>query len=466
MIVIFPKGGTPLKWTAFSLLCLFVVAAVPAEADESEGGLTVESKIAGLALVWQEANYNFAFFHLSPDLDWDAEFERAVGRVMATESDYDYIREIQRFVALLGEAHTNVSPSKDFRSRYGGHPAVELEEIERKAVIVNTSVDLAVALPVGSQILAVDGIPVDRYLRERVIPFVSASTPHYLWRQAIRGEWWRTVGLLVGEVGSTVEIKIETPSGETRDVELNRLAGNPEVDWVAPTRQGRAALTFKRLDGEILYFALNTFNDDEVVTQFEAHLEELESARAVVLDIRNNGGGSSSRAWSIGRHFSVVPLEVSHWRTRQHRAAYKEWGKFSDDPERKAYAAMDGWFEPQESSVIDPPERTFVVPVAVLVGSSTYSAAEDFLAYMRAAPNCVFVGGPSAGSTGQPLRFEIPGGARIGITSKHDTMPDGTEFVGYGVMPDIDIRQSLAAFLEGRDPVLERAVEVLQETLR
>jgi C-terminal processing protease CtpA/Prc len=127
---------------------------------------------------------------------------------------------------------------------------------------------------------------------------------------------------------------------------------------------------------------------------------------------------------------------------------------------------MDAWFEPEEFSVIDPPERTFVVPVAVLFGSSTYSAAEDFLAYMRAAPNCVFVGGPSAGSTGQPLRFEIPGGTRIGITSKHDTMPDGTEFVGYGVLPDIEIGQSLAAFQEGRDPVLEKAVEALEEQLR
>ena len=104
--------------------------------------------------------------------------------------------------------------------------------------------------------------------------------------------------------------------------------------------------------------------------------------------------------------------------------------------------------------------------VAVLMGSSTYSAAEDFLAFMRAVPNCVFVGGPSAGSTGQPLTFEIPGGAVVGITSKRDTMPDGTEFVGIGVMPDIAVSQSLEAFRDGRDPVLERAVEELEARLR
>jgi C-terminal processing protease CtpA/Prc len=466
MIVDHPKEEAHLKWTVYMLLCVLVVAAGPVDADESEGGLTVQSKIAGLALVWQEANYNFAFFDRSPDLDWDAEFERAIGRVMVTNSDYEYIREIQRFVGLLGEAHTNVEPGKAFRARYGGNPALELEEIERKAVVVNSSVALAGELPVGSVILAVDHVPVDRYLREQVFPYLSSSTPHYLWRQSIRGHSWRSVGLLMGEVDSIVHIQIETPDGDTRNISLPRLARDAEIEWAEPPRRAREVLTFKRLDDDILYFALNTFNDEDVVTQFEAHLDDLAGARAVVLDIRNNGGGSSSRGWAIGRYFSDTALEVSHWRTRTHTAAYKAWGRHSEDPELQAHAAMDAWYEPPEFSFIDPPERNFTVPVAVLVGSSTYSAAEDFLAFMRAVPNCVFVGGPSAGSTGQPLAVKIPGGAWVGITSKRDTMPDGTEFVGIGVMPDIEVTQTLTAFREGRDPVLERAVAHLQERMR
>ena len=455
-----------MKSNVCALLCVLALSSGPSNAEENRTGLTDEDKIAGLALVWQEANYNFAFFDLAPDLDWDAEFARAIGRVMATESDYAYIREIQRFVALLGEAHTNVEPGKVIRARYGGHPAVELEEIERKAVVVNTSVDLSGKIPLGSVIVEVDGIPVDRYLRERVFPYMSASTQHYLWRQSIRGQAWRNVGLLIGEVDSIVEIGIETPGGEARQISLRRLTKRGAIEWVQPLRRESPMLTFTRLDGDILYFALNTFNDEKIVTQFEAHLDDLESARAVVLDIRNNQGGNSLNGWYIGRYFSDTPLEVSHWKTRTHTAAFKAWGRFSKDPERQAHAAMDAWYEPSEFSSIDPPERTFVLPVAVLTGSSTYSAAEDFLSFMRAAPNCFFVGGPSAGSTGQPLAFEIPGGAWVGITSKRDSMPDGTEFVGYGVMPDIEVSQSLVAYREGRDPVLERAVEALEERLR
>ena len=448
------------------MLCALVVAVGPTCADDGEESLTVEDKIAGLALAWQEANYNFAFFGRSPDLDWNEEFKRAIPRVMATASTYDYIREMQRFVALLGEAHTNVEPGKEFRTRFGGHPAVELEEIERKAVIVNSSLDLAAELPAGSVVLAVDGVPVDRYLNDRVFPYMSASTEHYLWRQSIRGHRWRSVGLLMGEAGSMVEIEIDTPDGDTRRMSLPRLATAAKIEWTHPPRRARDVLTFERLDGKIVYFALNTFNDKEVVTQFEKHLDDLAAARAVVLDIRNNGGGSSQNGWNIGRYFSETPLGVSHWKTRTQTAAFKAWGRFSEDPERKAHAAMDAWYEPAEFGTVDPPERTFNMPVAVLMGSSTYSAAEDFLAYMRANPHCIFVGGPSAGSTGQPLAFEIPGGAWVGITSKRDSMPDGTEFVGIGVMPDIEVRQTVADFREGRDPVLERAIDVLQEMSR
>jgi C-terminal processing protease CtpA/Prc len=425
--------------------------------------VSVERRIAGLAYVWQEANYNFAFFQLRPGLDWDLEFEMSIGRVMATRSDHDYIQEVQRFVALLGEAHTNVEPGRAFRERHGGHPALELEEIQRKPVVVNSSRDLAVAIPIGSVITHVDGVPVAERLERDVFPYMSASTEQYLWRQSIRGHAWRAVGLLVGDVGSAVRLDIETPDDVKREVTVERLKPGAEIQWQNPPRITAPPLEFRELGNGVLYFALNTFNTPDVVTAFETHLADIDGASAVILDIRNNGGGNSSHGWNIGRYFSETPLEGSHWRTRRHVAAYKAWGKFSDKPDRKPYYEMNAWYEPEEFTVVDVPDRTFDVPLVILMGPSTYSAAEDFLAYMRAVPDVVFVGGKSAGSTGQPLTFQIPGGAWVGITSKHDTMPDGTEFVGVGVEPDIEVWQTIEAFRTGKDLVLDRALAALSD---
>ncbi|MBT8399136.1 MAG: hypothetical protein KJO98_01565, partial [Rhodothermia bacterium] len=315
-----------LSFSGRRLACAAMFSMVSLVAAAQSDTISVERKIAGLGLVWQEANYNFAHFRLKPDLDWDAAFEEAIGRVMGTQSDHDYIRELQRFLALLGEAHTNLEPGAAFRERHGGHPALELEEIERRPVVVNTARELADDVPIGSVITAVDGVAADKYLAERVFPYLSASTEHYRWRAAIRGSKWRAVGVLVGDVGTTVTLTIDSPDGGQDDIVVERIEGGAVVDWLFPRRSDAPILEFRRLDDGILYFALNTFNEAEVVTEFERHLDELETARAVILDVRGNGGGNSSHGWHIGKYFSDVPLEPSHWRTRENRGSYKAWG--------------------------------------------------------------------------------------------------------------------------------------------
>ena len=454
------------RWWFVLLTASSLGPGAQALAADPEPTLAPEEKIFGLSMIWQEANYNFAFFDLSPELDWDAEYKNAVTRALATETTYEYLREAQRFVALLGEAHTSLKLGEIYRSRFGGIPPIELEEIERRAVVINVAESLSAELPLGSEIVSLDGRATAEVLKTDVFPFLSASTEQYLWRRSIRGHRWRAVGLLTGEAGTRVTLTVETPGGEVKDVVVERVSPTAEIDWARRPRNELPLLEFRWLPGDIVYFALNSFNDPAIVELFEVHLEELSRARAVILDVRNNGGGNSRNGWNIGRHFSDVPLAASRWKTRTHLAAYKAWGARSQDPEKKAHAEMNAWDGPTELSWIDRPEDGGIeVPLAILLGPSTYSAAEDFLSFMRAVPHGVYVGGRSAGSTGQPLNFPIPGGASVGITSKRDTMADGTEFVGYGVVPDVDVHQTVRSFREGWDPVMERAVAVLEERM-
>jgi C-terminal processing protease CtpA/Prc len=72
------------------------------------------------------------------------------------------------------------------------------------------------------------------------------------------------------------------------------------------------------------------------------------------------------------------------------------------------------------------------------------------------------VGEASGGSTGQPLFFELPGGGNARVCTKRDTYPDGTEWVGNGIAPDILVRPTVADIRAGRDTVLERALELLK----
>jgi C-terminal processing protease CtpA/Prc len=106
-------------------------------------------------------------------------------------------------------------------------------------------------------------------------------------------------------------------------------------------------------------------------------------------------------------------------------------------------------------------ERHFDGPVAVLIGPRTFSAAEDFAMSFDAMKRGILVGSKTAGSTGQPLTFALPGGGSARICVKRDTYPDGREFVGQGIAPQVEVAATMEDIRSGRDPVLDRAVAEL-----
>lgn len=101
------------------------------------------------------------------------------------------------------------------------------------------------------------------------------------------------------------------------------------------------------------------------------------------------------------------------------------------------------------------------IPTAILIGHNTGSAAEGFLVYADNQGNMTEIGEPTFGSIGQPMIFELPNGGTGRICTERDTDPDGREFVGCGIKPDIEIRTTLSNYMENRDPVLEKAIEYL-----
>ncbi len=445
------------------VLMLFCIISPFLKAQEDESPLTVEQKIADLALLWQEVNYNFVFFDKVPDLDWDATFQAYISKVMTTNSRIEHIRVLQQFIALLKEGHTNVVPPRNLRQKYAAFPPIELDAIEGKAAVVNVTPELQSIIPVGSVILAVDGIPTAKYLDQQVLPYVSAATHHDRLRKAIQGRGEPAYGLLVGEVGSQIYVTFEKPNGEIQTQEFTRMAPDAKVEWLKHSPESRPIFQLEWLPGEIAHVHLNGFHSDKVVTEFERALPELQKAKGLIFDVRKNGGGNSANGWKIGSYILKEPTFIGTWRARKHTSVYKAWGRYRSNPEYRKYFEGDAWTD-NDSLTVFPSEKNHLgMPVVVLGGSDSYSATEDFLALMSSHPGATLIGGPSSGSTGQPLILELPGGAWAAIISKRDQLPNGQDIVGKGVAPDIEVYQSIKALREGRDLVLEKALEVLRK---
>ena len=110
--------------------------------------------------------------------------------------------------------------------------------------------------------------------------------------------------------------------------------------------------------------------------------------------------------------------------------------------------------------------QPFLKPIVVLSSPRTGSAAEDFLVAFKPLKRGLVIGEPSNGSTGQPLNISLPGGGSARICSKYDTFPDGTQFVGVGVLPDILAKPKVSDFTENKDSVLEVALQELAKQMK
>ena len=96
---------------------------------------------------------------------------------------------------------------------------------------------------------------------------------------------------------------------------------------------------------------------------------------------------------------------------------------------------------------------------------ATGSAAEDFLIFADPLEHFTYVGRPTNGSTGQPVFYQLAGGGGARICAKRDTWPDGRDFVGYGIQPDVPAAPTVASIAAGKDIVLARGVDLLKEKL-
>ena len=64
------------------------------------------------------------------------------------------------------------------------------------------------------------------------------------------------------------------------------------------------------------------------------------------------------------------------------------------------------------------------------------------------------------------MLFDLPNGGQARICTKKDTYPNGKEFVGVGIQPDIEVRKTLSDYMENKDPALDRALDFLGKKIR
>lgn len=194
--------------------------------------------------------------------------------------------------------------------------------------------------------------------------------------------------------------------------------------------------------GRLGYIHIRDFASEGLVQSFDEVLGVLQDVEGLILDLRDNGGGSDSRSEAIAARFAD--------RTRLYRRFQYRNGPEHDD------------FTPLEDDFITPrgPFR-FSRPVAVLTNRRVFSAAESFVLAMRVLPHATVVGAVTGGGSGNPTQRELPNGWTFQLSRWIEWTPEGTAYEGVGLEPDIVAHITLFDRERGRDTILDRAVGVL-----
>ena len=196
-------------------------------------------------------------------------------------------------------------------------------------------------------------------------------------------------------------------------------------------------LNYCRIDGDSIgYIYYGSFSDGFSQTNWLAVLKYFEKCRGIVLDVRNNGGGSMDNAYRLAAPFFTKDTIVGYW---QHKSG-TDHSAFSE-PEPMMMAESKGYWKG---------------PVVVLCNRRSYSAANFFVSMMRYADNCLILGGISGGGGGMPMSYELPNGWMVRFSSVKMYDRDSVS-IEAGIKPHVLANQHS----EDKDDLIEEAVRLI-----
>lgn len=205
---------------------------------------------------------------------------------------------------------------------------------------------------------------------------------------------------------------------------------------------GRQVLAGRSADG-IGYLLVGAWTADVDPERIGAAIVDLADTKAMVIDVRPNGGGDELRARQVAAWFVDGEKVYARHRTR-------------------VRAGPDGFGPVQERRLVGNGEdRRYDRPIAVLTSRWVMSSNESFVLMLKQAKDCTVVGQPTFGSSGNPQPFELGNGVIVHAPSWEDLSLDGRSIEGVGIAPDVLVDCTAADF-ERDDPILRRALEVLR----
>ena len=386
-------------------------------------------RMLAVARYWIMIQYWFPYRDLI-EADWDMVLTQALTDVVESQNEVDFQHAMFRMIASVEDSHAKLNSHLSVLPPIGTCDLpIHLRFVEHAPTVV----ELQDRMPsmsefsVGDVIQKIDSKVVSELLDE-MRPLYAASNTAAQNRDI-------AANLTRGPCGPA-QITVER-DGNTLTLSSQRIAGVAKNALSLP--RDLPGDTVQILDGNIGYIKLSSVSREEIAE----YATSIRSTDGLVLDLRNYPG-------------DYTPYLIGQW--------------FVETPTQFAMVTLPNFETPGEFVWQDVPpippvnsEDRIKVPIAILVDDVTQSSAEFTAMAFRALPNSIVVGSQTAGADGNISRITLPGNLSTTISGIGVFYPNRQPTQKIGIVPDLYVEPSRDGIIDGRDEVLEAALDALAD---
>lgn len=383
---------------------------------------------------WNMINYFFPYKHLM-DKNWDTCLEEYIPKFINAKDQLEFEKAALLMIGDIKDTHANLwsKSSKIQEARGEFYAPIHVKFVENQLIVdalFDGDKSKNCGLQLGDVITHINSEKVEG-LVDKMNKFYPASNQPTRLRNIsfdILRSKDKSINLIINR--------------DSRDISMTlNLYKEKEISGYYRWYKKREKRSYHKINEDIGYVTLQNITKEDVSTL----KEEFKDTKALIIDIRNYPS-------------TFVPFALGNY-TNSNRA---EFVKFT-----KANLRYPGEFKFDESLKVGI-KRSWSYKgkkVIVLVNEITQSQAEYTAMAFRAGDKTTIIGSTTAGADGNVSRIDLPGGLRTSISGIGVYYPDGTETQRVGIVPDIEVKPTIDGIKNGRDELMEKALELINESL-
>ncbi|NJD87082.1 MAG: hypothetical protein FIB05_03565 [Betaproteobacteria bacterium] len=401
----------------------------------ANAGLGEAGRRAALDFVWTTVNERYYDPKLN-GVDWATARARWEPKALAAASDDEFWDLLDRMTGEMRDAHTRVeSPQR--AEQIARHesitPGFSFAPLEGRLVVTSVSRDSDAwwaGVRPGMALAGIGGEPAQAAYAKALAHSRESSTAYARHRAALRR-------LLGGDEGKPLAFAFTRTDGTSLAVTLERkrVASPPRV-------------AKRKLASGIGYIRLTAWSQN-LQGEMVSAIESLKDAPGLVIDLRDNPGGSALMVRNVAARLFPKGEKVEYGRTLTRQ------GK----PITIAFDLVELIKIKQELEGTG----TYAGPVAVLVNAGSGSGSELFSGLLKTKGRATIVGQTTCGCLlGYMGYAAVPGGGMLAYSEMGFVFSDGTRIEGEGLAPDVAVALTAADLAVERDRALESAEALLR----